>query len=93
MSKPAAARSRYWFPAKRFGWGWGPPCAWQGWVVLVGYVGLIVAVALICPPGKSLAGYLGSVFMLSAVLVAICWWKGEPPRWRWGDRDEKADDR
>ena len=21
---------------------------------------------------------------MSAVLIAICWWKGEPPRWRWG---------
>jgi hypothetical protein len=24
---------------------------------------------------------------LSAVLVAVCWWKGEPPRWRWGGDD------
>jgi hypothetical protein len=22
---------------------------------------------------------------LSVVLTAICWWKGEPPGWRWGD--------
>ena len=26
---------RYWFPAKRYGWGWGPPQTWQGWVVFV----------------------------------------------------------
>lgn len=25
----------YWFPAKRYGWGWGPPATWQGWVVLL----------------------------------------------------------
>ncbi|HTS17465.1 MAG TPA: hypothetical protein VMP11_07825 [Verrucomicrobiae bacterium] len=25
---------RVWFRAKRYGWGWGLPCAWQGWVVL-----------------------------------------------------------
>lgn len=24
---------------------------------------------------------------LSAVLVAVCWWKGEPPRWQWGGDD------
>ena len=24
-----------WFPAKKFGWGWGLPKVWQGWVVLV----------------------------------------------------------
>jgi hypothetical protein len=23
----------YWFPAKRYGWGWGIPVTWQGWVV------------------------------------------------------------
>ena len=27
---------KYWFPAKRYGWGWGPPNNWQGWVVLAG---------------------------------------------------------
>jgi hypothetical protein len=26
--------SRYWFPAKRYGWGWGLPVTWQGWAVL-----------------------------------------------------------
>lgn len=29
---------KYWFSDKRYGWGWGLPSAWQGWVVLVGYV-------------------------------------------------------
>ncbi len=24
-----------WFPAKKFGWGWGQPKVWQGWVALV----------------------------------------------------------
>lgn len=23
----------YWLPAKRRGWGWGPPTAWQGKLV------------------------------------------------------------
>jgi len=23
---------RYWFRAKRYGFGWGLPLAWQGWV-------------------------------------------------------------
>jgi len=21
-----------------------------------------------------------------ALLVAVCWWKGEPPQWRWGKK-------
>jgi hypothetical protein len=24
---------KYWFPAKRYGWGWGIPSSWQGWLV------------------------------------------------------------
>jgi hypothetical protein len=75
---------RYWFPAKRYGWGWGMPCAWQGWLVLVGYLGLMVGAARLCPPEKSVMGFVAAVLTLSAGLVAICWWKGEPVRWRWG---------
>ena len=26
-------KSIYWFPAKKYGWGWGIPCSWQGWIV------------------------------------------------------------
>src|SRR6266702_3273794 len=25
---------KYWFPAKRYGYGWGIPTTWQGWLVL-----------------------------------------------------------
>jgi hypothetical protein len=52
---------RYWFPAKRYGWGWGMPCAWQGWLVLVGYLGLMVGVARLCPPEKSVLGFVAAV--------------------------------
>jgi hypothetical protein len=34
--------AEYWFPAKRYGWGWGLPTAWQGWLVFVGYILLLV---------------------------------------------------
>jgi hypothetical protein len=29
------------FPAKEYGWGWRMPCAWQGWVVMLVYLGLM----------------------------------------------------
>ena len=41
---PEPARSKqYWFPVKRYGWGWGLPIVWQGWVVLVAYTSLLSA--------------------------------------------------
>jgi len=74
---------RYWFPAKRYGWGWGPPNNWQGWSVLVGFVVLIAVGGAMNLP-HSPARFMTYVVVLSLLLIAICWWKGEPPRWRWG---------
>jgi hypothetical protein len=78
------ADTRYWFPAKRYGWGWGLPIAWQGWLALVAFVVLVAAGALVFRPRHALLPYLVYVVVLIAVLTAICWFKGEPPRWRWG---------
>jgi hypothetical protein len=78
---------RAWFRAKTYGYGWGLPCRWQGWVVFSGYlVGLLAGTLLLSP--RAPAVLLGWVFALTALLVGLCYWKGETPRWRWG-----ADDR
>ena len=74
----------YWFPAKRYGWGWGPPVTWQGWVVLAAFLILVVVGIVIAPPHRSPVTFVGYVVILSIALSGICWWKGEPPRWRWG---------
>jgi len=75
---------RYWFPAKTYGWGWGLPSTWEGWVVLVGYLALLALCLRVFPPNQNLPGFIVSVHVLSGLLIAICWWKGEPPKWRWG---------
>jgi hypothetical protein len=75
---------KFWFPAKRYGWGWSPPSRWQGWAVLVAYFGLLGLAALRLRPDRELPVFLAFVTFLSVLLVAICWLKGEPPRWRWG---------
>ena len=81
-------RQTYWFPAKRYGWGWGLPSSWKGWVVLAAFIGLVGVGFLIFPPNSKFELFLGYVALLSALLIAICWFKGEPPRWRWGgDKD------
>lgn len=82
MEKP----TRYWFPAKKYGWGWGLPDMWQGWLVLLAYLAGIIFIFLRMPPGVQPNGFAVSVIALSIILVVICWWKGEPPRWRWGGK-------
>jgi hypothetical protein len=78
---------RYWFPAKRYGWGWGFPSSWQGWIVLFIYVTLVLGGIPLVRPSERTAAYVAYVSVLTAILIAICWLKGEPPRWHWGDRD------
>jgi hypothetical protein len=83
----SAGTPKYWFPAKRYGWGWGLPSAWQGWVVLVTYLTLVFGVT---PVVHAFSGPFVSgiyVVVLTLVLIVISWLTGEPPRWRWGGRD------
>ena len=76
---------RYWFPAKRYGWGWGIPITWEGWVSLLAFFGLVIAGVVIMPPHHSPLAFVAYVFVLIILFTALCWWKGEPPRWRWGN--------
>jgi hypothetical protein len=77
------APSQYWFPAKLYGWGWGLPTAWQGWVVLVTWF-IVLAVMAPIVAWDSLALFFVFIAAMVAALFSICWAKGEPPRWRWG---------
>jgi len=78
---------RYWFPAKRYGWGWGPPSTWQGWLAIAVFVALVVGGTFLFPPRRNPPIYVGYIVCLVVGLTAVCWWTGEPPRWRWGDDD------
>jgi len=75
---------KIWFPAKTYGWGWGPPVCWQGWVVLIVFVALIAAAPILVPPHNNLIAYFAYVIGMTGALIFICWKKGEKPQWRWG---------
>lgn len=72
---------RYWFPAKRFGWGWSLPRTWEGWTVILAFtvVVLIAAVA-----GQGTAWTMPVILAATLAVLVICLKKGEPPKWRWG---------
>ena len=74
----------HWFPAKRHGWGWGLPSSWQGWVVFGAFIVLLALGFVLFPPKAQLGALLAYVAVLVALLIGICWLKGEPPRWHWG---------
>lgn len=75
---------RYWFPAKKVGWGWGTPRVWQGKLVLALFYMLVGVGAFTILPHYGPATFVGFCIILCAALVAVCWIKGEPPRWRRG---------
>jgi hypothetical protein len=75
---------RYWFPAKRYGWGWGLPTAWQGWVIMLGSLAAIALAARWMLPRHPIALQF-AVLGIVGLLLRVCYRKGEPPGWRWGD--------
>jgi hypothetical protein len=82
-----ATAPRDWFPAKRFGWGWGLPRTWQGWAIFIGwFLVLVWGLVRFQHPGHPLTRVLWVLGMV-LVLTGICWLTGEPPRWRWGDEE------
>jgi hypothetical protein len=88
-----AALKNYWFKPKRYGWGWGLPATWQGWVSFGIFIAVwLLALTTLIPTGdselkdKDLALFI-SVMLLDVVgLVYVSFKYGEPPKWRWGKK-------
>lgn len=75
--------ARYWFTAKRYGWGW-QPATWEGWLTLFVWILCLSFFVTSTPP--NILGILASVL----VLLLVCWKKGETPRWQWGGKTISA---
>jgi len=77
----------YWFPAKKYGWGWGLPATWQGWVFMTAWLAIVAVGLLVLVSRHDSVGWLLLyIWIMTLVMLLVCYWKGEPPRWRWGDR-------
>jgi len=81
-----------WFRTKTYGWGW-TPANWKGRAVTIAYF-LVCALWLVdvvteenlaaADTSKLVLKLAVMVLIPTAILFAICWLKGERPRWRWG---------
>jgi len=85
---------KLWFKAKRYGWGWYP-ITWQGWLITLVYILIIIldamhAVGVTANTENNsqtfLWNYLPPLFVVSFIMIWICYKTGEKPRWRWGDK-------
>lgn len=74
----------YWFRRKLYGWGW-VPAKWQGWfVVLVWVILFTFSMIMIEENDHEIGRNLAFIFLITAILIGICYKKGEKPRWSWG---------
>ena len=80
-------QQKYWFPARSHGWGWGFPDRREGWLALAAFAILVIVGLLAFPPITAPASFGAYMISLFAVLIFVCWFKGEPPTWRWGKKD------
>ena len=60
-TKSESAKKDIWFPAKKFGYGWGLPVKKQGWITFLGLLGLGLAPLLYLSFGYNGDNYCQSV--------------------------------
>ncbi len=82
---------RYWFKAKKYGYGWYP-ATWEGWAVMAvwfaAFVRLVTAFIYeieATQNADAFLWYLPLMALITGALLFVAWLTGEPARWRWGD--------
>ncbi|OQB05886.1 MAG: hypothetical protein BWY19_00665 [bacterium ADurb.Bin212] len=82
--------SKKWFKAKTYGYGWYP-ATWQGWLCILGYVVVLTASSWLLEANLAinLVPFILIVFLSTGLLIYVCYKKGEPASWRWGEDDKK----
>lgn len=79
-----------WFAEKRFGYGAGLPIAWQGWVLSLSYVGVMIGLGFVAKGARdeALVGVIAGMLLATAALIVITKARTRGGwRWRWGERD------
>ena len=78
--------NRYWFKRKLYGWGW-TPATWQGWLILGLFILFVIVVSFALPKEPTnieLIWFFVKIVTGVAMLILVCYKKGEKPTWQWG---------
>lgn len=84
------SKKRYWFKAKKYGWGWYPG-TWEGYLIILVYILYVTWRALemgamFDTASSAVFRYVFELLPPTVILIVICYLKGEKPGWRWGDK-------
>lgn len=80
-----------WFRPKPYGYGAGLPIAWQGWVLLGGYISVMAICGLVIELYRDEGATFGIPAMILATLVFVALVATKTRggmRWRWGSKDK-----
>jgi hypothetical protein len=73
-----------WFRVKRYGYGAGLPCSWQGWALLATFLAVVIASSIVLADRDPLL-HFGIVLASVAVVGVVSWRTSDGPwKWRWG---------
>ena len=75
-----------WFAPKRYGYGAGLPISWEGWAVALGFITVVVTIAILFGDQPLVAVALLVPLATLLILVTAKTTRGGW-RWRWGERD------
>ncbi|MFA6392897.1 MAG: hypothetical protein WCW54_02345 [Candidatus Paceibacterota bacterium] len=77
--------NKLWFRRKLYGWGW-TPTTWEGWAVV--FVWAVIFISIMSKMDHEGLKNIFFAIVSVALLIFICYKKGEKPRWQWGKRIE-----
>lgn len=84
------AKNKYWFKAKKYGWGWYPS-SWEGYTI----VGIYISVFIVLfynidvyshSATETILSFIPQAFIITIVLIGTCFIKGEKPHWNYKKR-------
>jgi len=73
-----------WFHPKRYGYGAGLPCSWEGWAVLAVFAAIMIGGPFLIDDAHGrLRASVGVLAVLALLVIVVAKTKGGW-RWRWG---------
>lgn len=83
-----------WFSKRKYGFGWGLPATWQGWITIIIWVSLVIFSTKLLPSNKQAPvgetlPWFGVLGVLTLLLITVCYITSGKPEWHWGNDEKK----
>jgi hypothetical protein len=73
-----------WFRVKRYGFGAGVPCSWEGWALVAAFLIIVIVSGAVLADRNPMLHW-GVVLASTAIVLVVSWRKSDGPwKWRWG---------